>query len=76
MRIRIIDNGTRPIVWQPAAPAWKLNADNPRLVSLVEQVRRAELAETAGTIGIVSAIVGIVWMFGKCGPALLPGVFQ
>ena len=71
--------GTRviqPADWQPKAPAWKLNADNPRLVSLVEQVRRAELAETAGTIGITAAIVGLVWMLGKCGPALFPAVFQ
>lgn len=62
--------------WQPCAPAWKLNADNPRLVSLVEQVRRAELADSIGTIGIAAAITGLVWMLGKCGPALLPGVFQ
>lgn len=62
--------------WQPCAPAWKLNADNPRLVSLVEQVRRAELAESIGTVGIATAITGLVWMLGKCGPALLPGVFQ
>lgn len=61
--------------WQPAAPAWKLNADNPRLVSLVEQVRRAELADAIGTFGIVAAIIGLVWMLGKCGPTLLPGLF-
>ncbi len=66
----------QPPKWQPASPAWKLNADNPRLVSLVEQARRMELADTVGTAGIIIALVGLVWIFGKCGPALFPGVFQ
>lgn len=61
--------------WQAAAPAWKLNADNPRLVLLVEQVRRAQLADTVGTMGITIALVGLVWIFGKCAPALLPVLF-
>lgn len=61
--------------WRPHAPAWKLDADNPRLVLLVEQVRRAQLADTVGTIGISVAMVGLVWMLGKCGPALPPGLF-
>lgn len=61
--------------WQAGSPAWKLDADNPRLVSLVDQARRLELAETAGTFGITTAIFGLVWMAGKCGPALLPVLF-
>lgn len=62
--------------WQSVTPAWKLTADNPRLVSLVEQARRMELADTVGTIGITIALIGLVWMLGKCGPALFPGAFQ
>lgn len=65
----------RPHNWQPHAPAWKLNADNPRLVNLVDQVRHAELAESIGTFGIVIALLGLLWMLGKCGPALLPALF-
>jgi len=74
--MRRADQRPRPDTWQSHAPAWKLNADNPRLVSLVDQVRRADLAETIGTFGIVIALLGLVWMLGKCGPTLLPGVFQ
>lgn len=62
--------------WRANSPLWKLDADNPRLVALVERTRRAELAEAAGTFGIIAAIVGLVWMLGKCGPTLLPWVFQ
>lgn len=61
--------------WQAASPVWKLDAHNPRLISLVERARRAELAESVGTVGIAAAIVGLIWMLGKCGPTLLPGVF-
>lgn len=37
--------------------------------------RENELAEAAGTLGIVAAVVGLVWMLGRCGPALFPAVF-
>lgn len=62
--------------FEPASPAWKLDADNPRLVALVDRARRAELDEAAGTIGIIAALLGLIWMLGKCGPTLLPGLFQ
>lgn len=62
--------------FQPASPAWKLDAENPRLVALVDRARRAELDEAAGTIGIAAALLGLIWMLGKCGPTLLPGLFQ
>lgn len=62
--------------WKPASPAWKLDADNPHLANCVDRTRRAELGEGAGTVGIAAAIVGLIWMLGKCGPTLLPGVFQ
>lgn len=63
-------------VWKPASPAWRLDADNPHLASRVERTRRAELGDSAGTVGIAAAVVGLIWMLGKCGPTLLPGVFQ
>lgn len=61
--------------FQSASPAWKLDADNPRMVALVERARRAELDGTAGTLGIAAALLGLIWMLGKCGPTLLPGLF-
>lgn len=61
--------------FQPASPAWKLDADNPRLLAFVDRARRAELDEAAGTLGIVAAMLGLVWMLGRCGPTLLPGLF-
>lgn len=62
--------------WRASSPAWKLQGDNPRIVSAVDRARRAELAETAGTVGIVAAIVALIWMLGKCGPTLLPVIFR
>lgn len=44
--------------------------------ALIARVQRAELAETAGSVGITAAILGLVWVLGRCGPSLLPGVFQ
>lgn len=64
------------VAWKPASPAWKLDADNPHLASRVDRTRRAELGDSAGAIGIAAAVVGLIWMLGKCGPTLLPGVFQ
>lgn len=61
--------------WQPASPAWKLDADNPHHPGRIERARRAELGDGAGTFGIVAAILGLIWMLGKCGPTLLPGLF-
>lgn len=52
------------------------DADLRAKAALVDRVRRARLDETAGTFGITAALVGLVWFFGKCGPALLPGLFQ
>lgn len=43
--------------------------------ALVERVRRMKLHEEIGTFGIVTAICGLVWMLGKCGPTLFPGLF-
>lgn len=59
-----------------SSPAWKLQVDNPHIVSAVERARRAELADTAGTVGIIAAILGLLWMLGKCGPTLLPVIFR
>lgn len=59
-----------------SSPAWKLQGDNPHIVSAVERARRAELAEIAGTVGIIAAILGLLWMLGKCGPTLLPVIFR
>ena len=47
-----------------------------RAEALIARVQRAELAETAGSVGIAAAIVGLVWMLGRCGPTLLPWMFQ
>lgn len=47
-----------------------------RAEALIARARRAELADAAGSLGITSAIVGLVWMLGRCGPTLLPGIFQ
>lgn len=44
--------------------------------ALIDRVRRADVAEAAGTIGITAATLGLIWMLGKCGPALFPAVFQ
>lgn len=43
--------------------------------ALVERIRRMELHENIGTFGIVTAFIGLIWMLGKCGPTLLPGLF-
>lgn len=47
-----------------------------RSEALIARVQRAEPAKTAGSIGIVAAMVGLVWMLGRCGPTLLPWIFQ
>jgi hypothetical protein len=44
--------------------------------ALINRVRRARLDESAGSIGVTAAIVGLLFMFGKCGPALLPWLFN
>lgn len=62
--------------WRASSPLWRLDAENPRIVALVERARRAELAEAAGTFGITAAVIGLVWMLGRCGPALFPWLFQ
>lgn len=43
---------------------------------LVERVRRMELHENIGAFGIITALFGLIWMLGKCGPTLLPALFQ
>lgn len=42
---------------------------------LIERVRSAKLDETAGSVGVTAALVGLVWLFGKCAPTLLPWLF-
>lgn len=44
--------------------------------ALVERVRAAKLDETSGSVGVVAAVFGMVWLFGKCAPALLPWLFN
>lgn len=70
-----MSRGPRPD-WRASSPLWRLDADNPRLVALVDRARCADLAEPVGTFGIVAAIVGLLWMVGKCGPTLFPCLFQ
>ncbi len=47
-----------------------------RGLALIAKARRARLDERAGTTGIIAAALGILWMLGKCGPTLLPYLFQ
>lgn len=44
--------------------------------ALVERVRSAKLDETSGSVGIAAAVFGVVWLFGKCAPSLLPWLFN
>lgn len=64
-----------PAEWRATSLAWRLDADNPRTLALVQRARRAQLAEAAGTVGIAAAVVALVWMLGKCGPTLFPALF-
>lgn len=47
-----------------------------RSEALIARVQKTELAEIAGSFGIAAAIIGLVWMLGRCGPTLLPWIFQ